>query len=73
MKMLLQIETIAVRQVDVKDQAAWGRETWACEEFLRGREDLRLPAGAADQPKAIRQAAVEISACARCFHGKMRS
>src|SRR2546427_8598737 len=33
----------------VKHQAAWRSDSWTGEEFLRGRERLRLPAGAADQ------------------------
>ncbi len=46
---LLQIETIEVRKSNVKDQAARSQDSWARQEFLSGRERLRLPARAADQ------------------------
>ena len=46
---LLQIETVEVRKSNVKHQAARSKDSWAGQEFLRGRECLRLPACAADQ------------------------
>ena len=45
---LLQIETIEVRKTNVKYEAARSNDSWTGEEFLRGREGLRLPASAAD-------------------------
>jgi len=45
----LQIEPIEVRKADVKDQATRGINSWACAEFLCGRECLWLPACITDQ------------------------
>src|ERR1700724_105375 len=46
---LLQIETIEARKSNVEYQAARSKDSWARQEFLCGRECLRLPACAADQ------------------------
>src|ERR1700737_3059459 len=46
---LLQIETTEVWKSNVKYQAARSQDSWASEEFLCGRECLRLPACGADQ------------------------
>jgi hypothetical protein len=46
---LLKFETIEVRQRNVKYQAARGKGSRAGEEFLRGREDFRLPACETDE------------------------
>ena len=46
---LLQVETVEARKRNVKHQAARNKGSWAGEEFLCGRECLRLPAFAADQ------------------------
>src|SRR5271156_3172909 len=46
---LLQIETIEIWKSNVQYQAAWSQHSWARQEFLRAREDFRLPACAVDQ------------------------
>jgi hypothetical protein len=46
---LLHIETIEVGKRNVEYQAAWAKDAWPGEEFLGGREGLRLPACTTNQ------------------------
>ena len=45
----LQVKAIEARKRNVKYEAVRNKNSWMVEEFLRGRECLRLPAFTADQ------------------------